>query len=346
IVPLWALLVVLVRLEPPLWIGCKFSTRRKEGTDSNCHQRHAGLDRLRALTRKRQLHALVSRFSFLHLGARENLEPLLGKRFLQSNADLGIFHRKNVRQHFYDRHLGAEGVEEVSKFDADSASSDNNDILGLLGQHHRLFAADDGGFVERKSWHLSAHDTGLDQNILALDLLLLPVLVSHLNHTGLGNGGSPAQVIDLVLLEEHLDATGELVGNLPAATDDLVPFEIHSIELQAEIAPVVGQQLVNLRILEERFCGNTTPVQTRSARPIHLHAGHLFAKLPGANRPHVSGWSAANNNQIIIGHNILLVLRQMYQNSAARANESVPAQAVVSAHAGACARHELATARL
>src|SRR6476620_1985587 len=124
--------VVLVGFDPALLIGFNFDARGNHRADTDSHQSHTRLDSLRALSRTRQLHPVLSRLSFLHLGARENLQPLLGKRFLESHADLCIFDRENVRQHFDDGDLGAKGVEEVGKLDADGASADDDDVLGLL----------------------------------------------------------------------------------------------------------------------------------------------------------------------------------------------------------------------
>ena len=82
---------------------------------------------------------------------------------------------------------------------------------------------------------------------------------------------------------------------------------------------MVSQELIDLRVLEQRLGGNAAPVEAGAARAIHFHAGYLLPKLPRANRSHISGWSAANNNQIIIGHNIIWVSAKNEQNFASRA---------------------------
>ena len=188
--------------------------------------------------------------------------------------------------------------------------------FGCSGKHHRLLAANDAGSIERKTWHLPADDTRGDEDILALDFLLLSVLVGYLHDTCLGNRGSAADIVDLVLLEEHLDAASELVGDLSAAADDLVPLEAYAFHLQAKVGGMMGQELIHFRILKERFGGDAAPVKARPTGAIHLHTRHLLTELPRANRSHISGRSAANDNQIIIGHNIILVSGQNDQNLA------------------------------
>ena len=101
---------------------------------------------------------------------------------------------------------------------------------------------------------------------------------------------------------------------------------------------MMRQELIHFGILEQRLGGNAAPVETRPTSPVHLHTRYFFAQLPRANCSHISGWSAANDNQIIIGHNIILVCRQIDQNSLARANESCGAWPWETAPAGPTSR--------
>ena len=195
--------------------------------------------------------------------------------------------------------------------------------FGCCRQHHRLLAANDARSIEGKARHLAADNARGNQDIRAFDLALLAVLVRDLDHACFGNRRDAADVIHFVLLEKQLDAAGQLVGNLAAAADDLVPVELHPVHLQAEVVGVMSQELKDLRVLEQRLGGNAAPVETGAARAIHFHAGYFFPELPRANRSHISGRSAANDNQIIIGHNIIWVFAQNEQNLALEGNESV-----------------------
>ena len=71
------------------------------------------------------------------------------------------------------------------------------------------------------------------------------------------------------------------------------------------------QGVIELGVLEQRLGGNATPVEAGAAGAILFHAGDLLAKLRRANRADISGGSAADDNQIIIGHNIISVCPRM-----------------------------------
>ena len=161
-------LVVVIRRQPAFRIGFELHTLREQRADADRHERDGSFDGFRCLAGNGQLHALVGRFGFLHLRAREDLHALLGQGLLQGDADFRVFDRENVRQHFDHRDLGAEGVEEIGELDADRARADDDDVLRLFWQHHRLLAADDARSVEGETGHLAADNARGDQNIRRL----------------------------------------------------------------------------------------------------------------------------------------------------------------------------------
>ena len=277
---------------------------RHERAHADRDERNRGLDGLVGLSAHREANTLVSGLRLLDFGAGEDFDPLFDQGFFEGNADFRILDRKDVREHFDDRDIRAEGIEKIGELHSDGAGPDDDDVLRLLGKDHGLLAADDAFAVERKSGHFPRDHAGGNQDLCALDFRLLAVLVRDFNDPGFRHGGLSADIVDLVFLKEHFDAPRQLVGDFAAAANDFVPLVAESLDFDAEVGGVVAEELIDLGVLQERFCRDASPVQAGSPGAVHLDARHFFSQLGRANRPHVSGRSAAHNNQIVISHNI------------------------------------------
>lgn len=294
--------VAVVRLEVALGVGLKGNALRHEWGDADGDEGDLGLEGFCGLARDGEADTFIGGLGLVDFRAGEEFDALLGEGFLKGLADLGILDGKDVRHHLNHGHLGAEGVEEVGKLDADGSGSDDNDVLWLVLENHGLAAADDTFAIKREARHLAADDAGGDEDVRCVVARLFAVLVSHLNHARLRDFGLTADVVDFVFLEEHLDAASEAVGDLAAPADNLVPLVGEAFDLEPEVGCVVFDGLVDLRVFEERFGGNTAPVKTGAAGAVHFNNRYLFSELPGTDRSHVTRGTATNHNQIIISH--------------------------------------------
>src|SRR5881392_2554908 len=63
---------------------------------------------------------------------------LLLEGFARERRYLGVLGGKDLRQHFDDRDVGAEGAEERSEFDADRARADDEQRFRNFVRHHRF----------------------------------------------------------------------------------------------------------------------------------------------------------------------------------------------------------------
>ena len=246
----------------------------------------------------------MGRLGFVDFGAGEEADTLLGQGFFQGHGDIGIFNRENVGQHFNHGDFGAEGVEKVGEFDADGAGTDDDDFFRLLGQDHGLFAADDALAIKGEAGHFAGDDAGGDEDFRCGMRDFFALSVGDFHHPGFGNGGGAAEVIDLVFFKEHLDTAGQFVDHTTAAANHFGPIEGKLFEGHTELGGMLGHHLVKLRVADERFGRDTTPVEASAADTFQFDASHLFAELRGADCADVSGGAAAYHNEVVCHKNV------------------------------------------
>ena len=245
------------------------------------------------------LHPLFRGFSLLDLGAGEDADALLDERLLERDRDLGVLDGKDVGHHLDDGYLRAEGIEEVGELDTDRTGTDDDDLLGLLGDGECVAAADDAGSVERKAWHLAGDDAGGDENLRRREGLVLSICSANLNSSCLGHARVALDIIDLVLLEEELDSAGELIRDLAGTPDDLVPVVLEPGNLEPEVSGVVTDQGIEFGILEQGLGRNAAPVQAGASGAFLLDNSDALAELGGADRANISGGAAADDDEVV-----------------------------------------------
>ncbi|MEN9469998.1 MAG: hypothetical protein RL630_1731, partial [Verrucomicrobiota bacterium] len=276
-------LVAVVGFEVTLGIGLELHAFGHEGRNADGHESDVGFEDFIGLAADGEANAFIGRLGFVHLGFGEDFDALLGEGFFERLADLGVLDGEDVRHHFDDGDFRAKGVEEIGEFHADGSRADDNDFLRLLLQNHGLAAADDAFSVVGEAGHLTADDARGDEDLRGFVLGLFAVVAGDYDSARLRDFGLAAMVIHLIFLKKHFDATREAVGDLAAATDDFVPLVGEPLDLQAEVAGVVLDRLVDLGVFEERLGGDAAPVQASAAGAVHFDHCHFFAELPCAN---------------------------------------------------------------
>ena len=182
--------------------------------DADGDEADIGLDRaffLRSIDREFDMRAEI--FLCGDLGVGEAANALLGERLLERVADFIVLDRQNARCHFDERDLGAEGVVDVGKLDANRACADDDHFLRLLGEGHRFLGSDHRLAIEGQRWKLARFATGGDENVLGFKGFDRSVGALHADFAGALDRAEAADIIDFVFLEEKLDAAGEFVGN-------------------------------------------------------------------------------------------------------------------------------------
>ncbi len=246
-----------------------------------------------------EAHALVRRFRFFHFRARQNPDALFGQGFFQSRADFFVFHGEDFVQHFHDGDICSVGVEKIGELNADSACADDDNILRLFGNDESLFAADHAFSVKRKARHFARNASGGNQNIRRFASCFRAVLGSDFHGFCVFNRCVAADVVHLVFFEKRLDPPCQVIADPPASSDDFVPVVFQIIKFQSKACGVFGKQLIDLRVFQESFCRDATPIQAGAPRPIHLHARDFFAKLGGTDSTNITSGTSTNNNQIV-----------------------------------------------
>ena len=296
-------LVAVVGFEVTLGVGLELHAFRHEGRNADGHERDVGFEDFVGLAADGEANPFVGRLGFVHLGFGEDFDALFGEGFFERLADLGVLNGEDVRHHFDDGDFRAKGVEEIGKLHADRSRADDDDFLRLFLQNHGLAAADDAFSVVGEARHLAADDAGGDEDLRGFVLGLFAVVTGDYDSARLRDFGLAAEVVHLVFLKEHFDATREAVGDLAAAADDFVPLVSEPLDLQAKVAGVVLDRLIDLGVFEERLGGDATPVQASAAGAVHFDHRHFFAELPRANCRDIASRPAAHHNHIVFSHN-------------------------------------------
>ena len=103
-----------------------------------------------------------------HLGAGQDLDPLLFELLARKGRNLGILGGKNLRQHLDHRHLGAEGAVERGELDADRARADDQQRFRHPLRHHGLEIGPDQLPVRLEPWQHARPRAGGDDDVLGL----------------------------------------------------------------------------------------------------------------------------------------------------------------------------------
>ena len=297
-------LVVGVSLDVTAGVELDLLAAGQHGGNADGHEQHVALqlDLLALRVLRGEAHAVGVGFRVLDLGAGQDADALFGETLLERGADLVVLDGQDTVHHFQHCHFGAKTVEEIRELDADGAGTENQHPFRLLGQDHRLTAADDGGAVEGQVRQRTGEGAGGNHHFAGFQRGFLAVRCLADDVLGVLQGTIAADVVNLVLLEQKLDAARELVGHAAAATDDLVPVEAQVVELHPEFGCPFVHQVKQFGVAKEGLRGDATPVQASAAGAFLFNARDLFAQLRRADGGDVARRAATDHNQVIRSH--------------------------------------------
>src|SRR5690606_6877700 len=129
--------------------------------------------------------------------------------------------------------------------------------------------------------------TGGDDDVLACDRLLLPVLECNLDLAAAQEPAAAVEMGDLVLLEEGPDALREPVGNVAGPFDCLGEIRLDLAHLDPELGGV-SEVRDHRRTFEQRLGRYTADVETDTAKELFLDAKSAVSELSGLDCGDVS----------------------------------------------------------
>src|SRR5690606_32750256 len=111
--------------------------------------------------------------------------------------------------------------------------------------------------------------------------------------------GSTHNHVDLVLLHQKLDAFAHAVGDTTTALYDGAKIGFTAIYLNAIICGVV-KVLEHLGAFEQRFGGDTTPVEADAPEGFPFYNGGFKSKLGSPDGRYITTRSASDYNDVVV----------------------------------------------
>lgn len=235
-----------------------------------------------------------------HLGAKLELDTLLGEHLLGGLGDLVVHTSANGVLELDNSHLGAESGPDGAHLETNDTSSDDDHLLGdglegkgTSGGNNLLLVNGDAG--EGGGLRAGGNDDvlGLEgDGLAAINGVDLDLGVGH-KRTG------ALVVVDLVLLEQHLDTAGETLDGGLLGLLQLGDVHLDVRDLDSSVGGVGFDGVVHLGVVEQRLRGDTSDVETGSSEGASLlDTAGLEAGLGGLDGGDVSTGATSDNKDI------------------------------------------------
>ena len=253
---------------------------------------------LPSLVGQRELDAFAGLLDVL--GARAGLDAdlLLLEVALQFLRDVLVFHRHDARQHFDDRHVRAEALEDRRELDAHRARADDRQALGDGGEIQDLDVGQDELGVGLQAGKHAGLGAGRDDDVLCLQRLDAGIgLDFHL--AAALEGGEARDALDLGALQQEFDAFGVL-GDDPVLA--LLHFGIVEARVFAVDAVLVGvfEMLPDIGGVEQGLGGNAAHQEAGPAEfGLLFDERGLESVLAGADGCGVAAGTTPDHYQIV-----------------------------------------------
>jgi hypothetical protein len=217
---------------------------------------------------------------------------------VQERANLAIFQRQDLRQHFDEGYFAAKSVVEVGELHAYGAGANDYQRLRHLLQEHGLGAAQHPGLIKRQVWQRPRPRPGGQDDVRRAHCChRFPGRILHRHHARPGKLPAPSMHLNLVFAQQKLDALLQTLGHLTAPPDDLAKVNPQIITQQAKLCPTL-HQMVEFGIAQQRFARNAPPVETDATQGIALHQRDLHPQLGRPDCRHIATRAATNHNEI------------------------------------------------
>ena len=278
------------------------------GGEADRGQQLVGLQDLLVATsgwRNRHAHTGSGVLDGLDLGAEQDLDAQLLVVLEELLGDICILGRHHPVEELDDGHIDTEVLHDVGELDTDGTGPGDDDRPGQLGVEDLLLVGHDVLAHLHPGEH-PGHGTRRDDQLVEGQLAGGPVVERHRHPLRAGQGAPSVDLGDLVLLHEEVHALDDPRGHLTRARVRRGVGHAH-LTLDAVLRLVMGQQVGQLGILQQRLRGDAADVEAHTAPVLLLDHGNLHTELRGADRRDVSTRTSTEHHEIEISHDVSLV---------------------------------------
>ena len=198
-----------------------------------------------------------------------------------------------------DGDVDAEVGQDVGELHADGTGTDDDHGLRGVLVEDLLLVGDDvaADLHSRQGLH---HGAGGDDGVVEGDLLAGVVTVGDLDGVGVGEGTDTVDLGDLVLLHQVVDALDDARGHLPGPLVGGGVVHADVVTADAEGLGIVGEDVRDVRVTDQRLGGDAADVQTDAAPVLLLDYRGLQAQLCRTDGGHVSAGARTDYYYVIM----------------------------------------------
>ena len=227
----------------------------------------------------------------------------LSEDALQFLRDLLVFDGNQPRQHFDNRDLGPEAVEDRRELHAHRARADDRHRFRNAGPFQDFDVCQNGCGVRLETGQHARFRTRGNDNVFGFECLRFAAF-AHFHLAAALECGKAVNGVDLVLLHQEFDALGVLAHNFALAVEDARIIDARVIAVKSllfrmrEVLPHIGG-------VQERLGGDAADVEAGAPElVVFFDNGRFEAVLPGADRGGVAAGTASDHDEIVCHFNL------------------------------------------
>lgn len=273
------------------------------GSSANGHEQNIGIkDLLVALldVLDLDLDGLALHVSGKHLGAKLELDALLGQHLLGGLGDLVVHTSANGVLELDNGHLRAETGPDGTHLQTNDTATNDDELLGDALEGKSTGGRDNLLLINGDAGEGGGLGAGGNDDVLGLDVDGLAALNGVDLDLGVGDERAGALVVgDLVLLEEHLDTAGKTLDGGLLGLLHLGDVHLDVRDLDTSVGGVGLDGVVHLRVVEQRLGGNAANVEAGSSeRASLLDTTGLEAGLGSLDGGNVASGASSDDEDI------------------------------------------------
>src|SRR5262249_50975687 len=259
-----------------------------------------------AFGRESNSHTVFGPLHFLNLGADKTADTFLLETAQQFFRNFFVLHRHQPRQHFYQRHFGAERTVNRRKLHAHGAAADDDHGLGdrIEAQHFNVGQDTVVGFEAGQ--HAGERPRGQD-DVFGLDLGFFAAFAFdfHREHAAFGRASQPPKTgnaVHFVLTHQKIQALGMLGHDLVLALLHHFPVQLASAQTLDAVLRSSFQMIADFGVEQQRLGRNAAYLQARPTQlGVFLEQAGFQAQLAGAERSSVPAGAGPDDGNVIDG---------------------------------------------
>lgn len=145
--------------------------------------------------------------------------------------------------------------------ETNDTTTDDNHLLGNLGESESTSAGDDALLVNGEAGEVSGFGTSGDNDVLGAESLLTTIVEGNVDSVSVNKRAGTLNVVNAVLLEEELNTLGETLDGGVLGLQHLGEVELDIANFDTALLGVVENLVVEVGVVEEGLGGNAADVQ-------------------------------------------------------------------------------------